>query len=284
MSARRMMNIQLIQIPYDSGHKNMRTGQGPDHFLRHKLDDILRAQGHIVSSQHIEAKTSFLTEVGTAFELNRLLAERVKIAKDKRSFPIVLAGNCNSCLGTIAGINEDRLGVVWFDAHGDFNTPETTRSGFLDGMALAMAAGRCWKPLLGTIPGFHAVAEEHIVHMGARDLDPAEEELMKQSALELVPSVKNIHEVIDSVFERLSTGMKQIYVHVDMDVLDTGDALPNHLAVPGGFSVDVMEDIIEMLKERFEVCAGAITSFDPDYDKEDKVLEAGIRIIQALAA
>jgi arginase family enzyme len=69
---------------------------------------------------------------------------------------------------------------------------------------------------------------------------------------------------------------------VDMDVLDTGEALPNHLAVPGGFSVEVGEDAIRMIKDRFDVCAGAITSFDPSYDKDDQVLEAGIRMIQAL--
>ena len=74
------------------------------------------------------------------------------------------------------------------------------------------------------------------------------------------------------------------YLHVDMDVLDTGEALPNHLAVPGGFSVDVVEEIIGMIKERFEICAGAITSFEPAYDREDRVLGAGIQIIKAFVA
>src|SRR5215211_4030004 len=111
------MDIQLIQVPYDSGHKEMRTGRGPGHFLRHRLDEILRNEGHTVGSKRIKAKTSFTTEVGTAFELNRLLAERVNIARGKGRFPIVLAGNCNSCLGTIAGIGEENLGVIWLDAH-----------------------------------------------------------------------------------------------------------------------------------------------------------------------
>lgn len=277
------MDIQLIQVPYDSGHHNLRTGRGPGHFLRHGLDEILRDQGHTVSAEEIEAETSFTTEVGTGFELNRLLAERVRLARGQGSFPVVLAGNCNSCLGTIAGIGEDGLGVIWLDAHGDFNTPETTLSGFLDGMGLAIAAGRCWTSLVGTIPGFRAVSEENIVHIGARDLDAAEEELMKQSPLELV-SVEHFHEVIGSVLERLNNRVKRLYLHVDMDILDTGEALPNHLAVPGGLSVDAVEEIIGRIKERFEICAGAITSFDPDYDKEDQVLNAGIRIIKAFVA
>ena len=275
------MDIQLIQVPYDSGHKNMRTGRGPGHFLQHGLDEILRDQGHTVSSEQIESKTSFPTEVGTAFELNRLLAERVKLARGQGSFPVVLAGNCNSCLGTIAGIGEDHLGVIWLDAHGDFNTPETTLSGFFDGMGLAIAAGRCWTSLVGTIPGFRAVSEENIVHIGARDLDVAEEELMKQSPLALIP-VANIHEVIGGVLERLNKRVNRLYLHVDMDILDTGEALPNHLAVPGGLPVDAVEEIVGKVKERFEICAAAITSFDPDYDKEDQVLNAGIRIMEAI--
>ena len=73
--------------------------------------------------------------------------------RDQR-FPVVLAGNCNSYVGTLAGLETDRAGVSWFDAHGDFNTPETTTTGFLDGMGLAMASGRCWKAMPETIAWF----------------------------------------------------------------------------------------------------------------------------------
>jgi arginase len=278
------MDIQLIQVPYDSGHKGRRTGCGPGHFLHHKLDEIFRNHRHRVSSYCIEAKTPFATEIGTAFELNRLLAKRVKHARGKKSFPIVLAGNCNSCLGTIAGIGEDNLGVIWLDAHGDFNTPETTRSGFLDGMGLAMAAGRCWKLLLDTIPGFRAISEKNMVHIWGRDLEPAEEELMRGSELELIPPVENIHEVIGIALDRLSKRVERVYLHLDMDVLDVGEALPNQLAVPGGLLVEEVEDIIQLVKERFEICAAAITSFDPAYDKDDMVVGAGIRIIEAIVA
>jgi arginase len=208
----------------------------------------------------------------------------VKLARDKGRFPVVLAGNCNSCLGTIAGIGEKQLGVVWLDAHGDFNTPETTLSGFFDGMGVAMAAGRCWQALLGTIPGFRAIAEVNIVHIGARDLDPGEKELMRQSELELIAPVENLAEVVEAALDRLSKKVERIYLHVDMDVLDVGEALPNQLAVPGGLLVKEVEDVIRMVKERFEVCAGAITSFDPAYDKDDAVLRAGLRIIERMVA
>jgi arginase len=281
------VNIQIIQIPYDSGHKSIRTGVGPEHFLQHGVDRILREAGHQVESYRIESKALFTTEVGTTFELNRLLAEQVSSAIGSKIFPIVLAGNCNSCLGTLAGMGPSPSGIVWFDAHGDFNTPETTHSGFFDGMGLAMATGRCWRSLLRTIPGFHPVPEAHILHIGARDLDPEEERLLEGSEIEVIRpggGESGIRKAVETALNQLRDKVASVYLHVDMDVLDTGEALPNHLAVPGGLSVEMVEEFIGRIKKSFEVRASAITSFDPLYDKDDRVLGAGIRIMKALVA
>jgi arginase len=278
------VNIQVIQVPYDSGHKGIRTGSGPEHFLQHGVDQILREAGHQVEASRIESKELFTAEVGTAFELNRLLAEQVSSALRSKMFPIVLAGNCNSCLGTLAGISQSQLGILWFDAHGDFNTPETTLSGFFDGMGLAMATGRCWRPLLRTIPGFSPIPEANVLHIGARDLDVEEERLLQGSEIEVIrpgEGDSNIRQAVDTAFNKLRDKVTRVYLHVDMDVLDTGEALPNHLAVPGGLSVEMVEEFIGMAKKSFEVCAGAITSFDPAYDKDDKAVGAGIRIAKA---
>jgi arginase len=278
------MNIQIIQVPYDSGNKNMRSGRGPDHFMQHKLDTILRNQGHAVSIQRIESNNSFATEIGTSIELNRLLSERVQLARNSGKFPLILAGNCNSSLGTIAGLNQDPLGILWLDAHGDFNTPETTHTGFLDGMGLAMAAGKCWKTLVGTIPGFRFVSAENIVHIGGRDLDLEEEKLMKLSQIVLIPASEYNKLVVDDAFERLKNNVSRIYLHIDIDVLDFSDAQANSFAAPGGLMVEDVVNIIAIAREKFEVCAAAITSYAPEYDKNDEVVLAGIRLIEALAA
>lgn len=278
------MSIQIIQVPYDSGHKEIRTGRGPGHFLEHGMAQSLRDSGHQVHSSRIESQASLTAEIGTAFELNRLLAGQVSSAIHSKMFPVVLAGNCNSCLGTLAGIGQSEVGVVWFDAHGDFNTPETTLSGFLDGMGLAMATGRCWRPLLGTIPGFRPIAEANVIHIGARDLDPEEERLLQQSEIEMIKSDRDeisMRQAIDTALHQLRDQVAKVYLHVDIDVLDTGEALANRFAAPGGLSVEFVEEVIGMIRERFEICAGAITSFEPDYDKEDTVVRAGIRIVKA---
>jgi arginase len=82
-------------------------------------------------------------------------------------FPLVLGGNCGVALGVVAGLGGDAR-VVWADAHGDFNTPETTLGGFLDGMGLATLTGGCWTAITATIPGFAAVPDDHVWLLGAR--------------------------------------------------------------------------------------------------------------------
>lgn len=279
------MIIQIIQVPYDSGHKGVRTGLGPNHFIEHGIDRILRDWGHDVDVCQIEASVSLPTEIGTGFELNRLLAESVRSAVGNNRFPLVLAGNCNSCVGTIAGIDSSRLGIVWFDAHGDFNTPETTITGFLDGMGLAMATGRCWRELLKTVPGFVPVPEKHVVHVGSRDLDIAERKMFEQAGVALVAAKSagetDIRETLRAALLKLKNHVDRIYLHVDVDVLDTDQGQPNHLAGPGGLPVEIVEDAIGMVRDHFILGGCGISSYDPTYDKDDNVLNAGVRVVKA---
>lgn len=86
-------------------------------------------------------------EIARVVELDRRLAERVLMARRRGVFPLVLAGNCNSCLGTVAGTDPDGLGVVRFDAHADFDSPEANLSGFFDAMGLAILTGTGWSAL-----------------------------------------------------------------------------------------------------------------------------------------
>jgi arginase len=109
--------------------------------------------GHQTRVEYIEAGSDAPAEIRTAFELNRVVAERVRDAREAHALPVVLAGNCMTAVGTLAGLGGTPA-VLWFDAHGDFNTPETTASGFLDGMALAMLTGRCWANLTRTVHCF----------------------------------------------------------------------------------------------------------------------------------
>jgi arginase len=282
------MKIQIIQVPYDCGYQDTRQGLAPDYFLKNNLARMLEDDGHQVKVSRIDAKSEFTLEVGTAFELNRLLSDEVNSAHTAGRFPLVLAGNCNSCLGNIAGINPDQLGVVWFDAHGEFNTPETTPSGFLDGMPLATATGRCWKKLAKTIPGFAPVKESNVILVGARDLDDEEQRQLEQSDINLIRSGgladSAILKSIESALLSLRGHVNGIYLHIDMDAFETGNGAANHYGATGGLSVELIEDAIAMVKKHFEIKSATIASFDPACDTQGKFLDAGLRCARALVS
>lgn len=276
------MNIEIIQVPYDSGHYCARTGCGPDYFVDNGLPQLLQEQGYRVNTHRVVSTASLNTENGTGFELNRHLAEHVE-ALDENSFPLILSGNCNSCVGGVAGLSRHDLGVIWFDAHGDFNTPETTMNGFLDGMGLAMVTGRCWRTMLRKIPGFRAVAERNVIQVGALDLDAAEARMFKEAGIPVITfALRTEHQFFLSFQEAiddLANRVKNVYVHIDMDVLDIGPVKANHLAVPGGLSVAMVSKCLELLKESFTIRGCGIASLDPAFDRERVVLNAGFRLI-----
>jgi arginase len=282
------MNIQIITVPYDCGYKEQRQGLGPDRFLKHGISRELEADGHQVAISQIESQSDFTIEVMSAFELNRLLADDVRRAVETGSFPVVLSGNCNSCLGSIAGIGPDNLGVVWFDAHGEFNTPETTLSGFLDGMPIAIATGRCWKSVAKTIPGFNPVAEENLVLVGARDLDAEEQRQLEQSEIQLVRTAAGeeaqILGGIEAALIHLQDRVTGIYLHIDMDAFEIGRGAANHYGATGGMSPEFMIKAIALVKEHMPIRGCAVASYDPAFDGDGRFLEAGIQSIRQIAS
>ena len=99
------MSVQLIQVPYDSGHRGIRLGKGPLRFVNQGMARILSRMGHAVDVECLEVETDPMNPIKTAFEVNRILAVKVRVALESGKFPLVLAGNCNNCVGTIAGLH-----------------------------------------------------------------------------------------------------------------------------------------------------------------------------------
>ena len=283
------MKVHIIQVPYDSGHRSIRMGSGPEHFVQHGIADALRDEGHDVDVQCVEASSEFRAEIRTAFELLRALAERVRVAYNNGAFPLVLSGNCNGSLGTLAGIgSNDQTGIIWFDGHGDFNTPETTESGFLDGMGLATAAGLCWKKMAASIPNFRAVPASNILHVGGRDFDGEEKTLFEESGGTIVGAEtirsSNIGEALELPLRSLMIRGPRIYLHFDLDVLDPIRALANEYAPPAGLTVSQIQEAIKIIGERLTICACGVAAYDPRYDREDEVLTAGMTIMKSVVA
>ena len=184
------VSVSLIAVPYDSGQRGVRMGAGPEALLQAGLRAALVRDGHDVETEVIEAPGPWRAEIATTFALAAAVAKAARRAREVKRFPLLITGNCMMTLGLVAAARAP-TSVVWLDAHGDFNTPETTIGGFIDGMSLATMTGRCWTQLASAIEGFQPVEERRVVLAGARDLDPLEAQALNSSSISARP--RRIH-------------------------------------------------------------------------------------------
>lgn len=244
------------------------------------ISDELRAQGWDLQLETIETPDPNDPEIVRIAEGDRRLARRVRAAHEGGAFPLVLAGNCNSCLGTVAGLGP--VGVVWFDAHADFDTPDRSL-GFFDGMGLAILTGNGWELLRQTIPGFMPVDERDVVLVGVRDLEEHQRAPLGASAMRILPgpsfdSTGFLH-ALDELRQRAS----RTYLHIDLDVLDTSEGRANRFAAAGGLSAQQLEWAVEMVFRRSAVAAAALTAYDPGLDEDGRMARAASRVIATVA-
>ena len=272
------MEIQTIIVPYDSAHRNLRMGAGPLRLFEAAVEPLLRERSVWVHADCVEATDGFQTEIATAFHLNRLVAERVRAAVQTNRFPLLLSGNCNTALGGIAGSGAKRPRVIWLDAHGDFNTPETTTSGFFDGMGLAVVAGLCWTNLARSIPGFERVRGDHILHVGGRDSSPVEICNMRETGVQVCTAAainsEGARVVLGPAFEALHDKVPSVYLHLDLDVIDASEARATVFSPPGGLSTATVAYVLGLISETFNVVGLGVSSYDPAVDRDDRTLQA----------
>lgn len=185
--------------------------------------------------------------------------------------PLLLAGDCSIGLTTLAACLRERpeVKVLWLDAHGDFNTPDTTESGYLGGMALAGAVGE-WDPGLGVDP----IDPEQAVLVGVRALDRQERELLEASEVTVVgASLETL------VFTQNALDGAPVFVHLDLDVLDPED-LPAWSPAPGGLRPDKLYDLLEAVADECEIVGVEITGADP----APRSLDISLRVVEPLLA
>ena len=282
------MDVQLIIVPYDSGHRNMRMGAGPLHLIDRGLPAALRAVGAAVHLSEIAAPDAFNAENQTAFALNRLIAAEVRRAREQRRFPLICAGNCNSANGVIAGLTGAETGAIWFDAHGDFNTPEASESGFLDGMALAILEGSCWQRLAASVPGFQPLPGPRIVHIGGRDYSEGEHARMVDAGVNVIAprqlDQRRPADVLSETINSWDPGEREIYLHLDLDVIDSGALRANQFAAPGGLFPAQVLDMIGWIRSRFTIAAASLTAYDPSFDDDDRAVNTAIDLARAVVS
>jgi len=219
--------------------------------------------------------------------LGRIVAPMVRDG----TFSLGLLGNCNSSLGMLAGLQHSgptsrplEVGLIWIDAHGDFNTPETSLSGWLGGMPVSVAAGRSLLRLRSKTGLDPAISTRHIIMMGLRDVDPLEQVLIDESHITTVSTEAMLDESphMQEALERLSRAVDVIYLHIDLDILDATDIPGSFFEVAGGPKANQLVAPIRSLMRDPKVKAVGIASFPTAEKGREKSMESTLTLIRAV--
>jgi arginase len=270
------VDVALIAVPYHLGHLSVGMGAGPDRLLDGGVGDALRGHGHEVEVVRVSLDPQ-PNEVAALFATAGLVSRHVAGAVDRGAFPLVLSGNCFCSLGTVAGVGDD-LGVVWLDAHPDFNTAEATTSGFADGMGLAVLTGTGWNALRATIPGYRIVPERNVILVGARDINPAEEARLQASGITRL-DVAEAGSRLTPVATELAARVEAVYFHLDLDVLDPSEGRGNDYAAAGGLRASDVSSAIDAIGRLLAVRAAAVTAYDPTLDPDGSLAETAVELV-----
>ena len=238
------------------------------------LPERLHQAGHDVVEMTVYSEGDEGEELAGGFQLAREIGGAIDVARKADEFPIVVCGSCSIAAAGVAAsqLGGPKTGVVWCDAHPDLNTPETSKSGLFEGMALAVATGRAWQMLASDMAGVTPFSIGAVTLYGARDIDPPEQDLLAEFSVAVERDARAIN-------VRLET-TDQTYVHLDMDVHGELDVRANRFAVPDGPSVDEVRDTLLQV-DRLAVLA--VTGLDPSVDGSKAALSVAIDHICALA-
>jgi arginase len=285
--------VSIVKMPY-RGERNLPDlSDSPDYLESGGLGKVVEEQGWrlrpvstVVLAPEERKAYGEWNRLGLANgQLARMVAAEVKAG----AFPIGLLANCSALMGMLGGLQRSgpssrplRVGLVFIDAHGDFNTPETTLSGMLGGMPVAISAGLCLTRLRLKSGLDPALPERHIVLAGARDLDPLEQDLLDRSAVERlsVEDIKTRSAGIGQQMKRLEGLTDVIYVHVDMDVLDPPEVAGHPLAVPGGpTSLELAAALTDMFRHPKAAAFGVASTPSGDQDRDGRSRRAAYNLI-----
>jgi arginase len=189
--------------------------------------------------------------------------------------PVSIAGDCCTAIGVLAGLQRGGVDptLIWFDAHGDFNTPATTPSGFLGGMPLAMIAGRGDLTLPAAV-GLAILPERKILLTDGRDLDPPERAALNQSA------VVHRDDPADLLTCDLPAG--PLYIHFDVDVVALNESPAQNYPAGGGPSAAVLHTVFERLAATQRVAAVSMSTWNPAFDPDGRSRATSMALLQTL--
>ncbi len=207
--------------------------------------------------------------------LYKEIAKNVTKVVGSGKLPVSIAGDCCTAIGVMAGLQGAGIEslLIWFDAHGDFNTWETTPSSFLGGMPLAMLAGLGEQTMMQAVD-LPPVEQERIILTDGRDLDPGERELIMGSN---IMHISDPMELLEYKFPE-----RPIYVHVDTDIINPLDAPAMNYIAQGGPRADELAKVFQHIAETGQVKAISVSSWNPELDEDGRTQETCLNLLQEL--
>lgn len=269
------LRVALAKQPFSPNG----TSQGPTTMAEGGIQEILERMGATVREAEAGLDSVEDTEYGGWKRLGMALghyADIVQANEREGWFTVGLLATCPSMPGLVAGLQHSgptpdplRVGMLWLDAHPDFNTPETTRSGSLGGMPVALATGRALHGIRRDAGLEPPMADRHVVMGGVRLTDPLEQHLLDASEIQQL-SVEDLRTGSDAVFrqlDRLEGSTDVLYIHIDMDVLDPSEVPGHGNKVPGGPTSRELAVLFERIFARYPTASAigfaTIPSDDP---------------------
>ncbi len=292
------MDLRVIGVPMDLGADRRGVDMGPSAVRYAGLSDAIRALKYSYEDSgdlpvpHPEGRDPNAERPpnGTAKYLretrwvSRRVESAVNDALEEGTFPLVLGGDHSVAIGSINGASLDRnLGVLWIDAHGDFNTPTTTTSGNVHGMPIAAILGR---EAFGQMPWSRAnVEEKNIAMVGLRDIDEEERTAIDESSVRAYTmsdiDTRGIVAIVEDAIEAAMDGTDGFHVSFDMDVLDPAEAPGVGTPVHGGLTYREAHAAMELVAKTHACISMEIVEVNPILDSHNRTAELAVELVSS---
>jgi arginase len=253
------LRVALAKQPFSPTGRSV----GPNTMAEGGIQALLTSLGASVKVEESSLTPAEEPEYGNWKRLGIALGHYGDIvAQNERDgyFTVGLYATCPSMPGMVAGLQHSgptpeslRIGMLWLDAHPDFNTPETTRSGSLGGMPVAVATGRALPVMRLDAHLDPPLADRNIVMGAVRLVDPLEQRLLDDSRIEQlsVDDIRNMTPAVWAQLDRLNAQVDKIYIHIDMDVLDPREVMGHQNKVPNGPSSEQLAALFQQIFRRY---------------------------------
>jgi arginase len=285
------MKVSIIGAPVDLGAGRRGVDMGPSAIRYADLEADLRDMGcEVADLGNIEVPVPESMEEGTPeakylepiVAMAERLTDRVSGIVEEDRFPLILGGDHSVSLGSVAGVARHRdVGLIWIDAHGDFNTPETSPSGNVHGMVLAALAGY-GIPRMVNVGGFAPkVRPDRIALIGVRELDPGEQTLLREAGAHVYTmhdiDLRGLSSVVAEAIERVTEGMNGIHVSLDLDVVDPQQAPGVGTPVLGGLSFRETHLAMEMVADSGRLVSMDVVEVNPILDAHNETAQRAVQ-------